>query len=111
MSDLNHLAKSYVAMFGLIHGAAFLLNVRVEGYPGWGEASLIVLSGLCFFALNTNWKPLYAALAMVWSLLAMAQWVHLAPWLPVWSDLQYTTFAVLDMVLVVAFIYLAGEKP
>jgi hypothetical protein len=59
---------------------------------------MLVMGALCVAALAISNKWLRLTLAFIWALAAMTNWMHIAIWIPPYTDFEYTVMAVLDMV-------------
>lgn len=94
---LEGFAKSYAVVFGFMHLAALILGLRIAGQPLLvSVAAMILFAFLCFSALLKNpWLRLF--LGFGWSVSVMVEWMHLIPWAPAFTDLQYVVIAALNM--------------
>lgn len=56
-----------------------------------------MMAGLCMVGLYVDSKPVRIALVVLWGFASIANWMKIVDWTPVYSDLQYTVMALMNM--------------
>ena len=58
---------------------------------------LLVMAVLCMVGLYIDSKSVRIVLVVLWGFDTIANWMKIVDWIPVYSDLQYTVMALMNM--------------
>ena len=103
------LAKAWLFVYAMLYFAAAVQGMGIQGWTPMLSAAFLIAQGvlsLLGYFVDNRW--LRIVLSLSWAYATVANWMKIIPWIPAYSDLQYTVMALLNMVQAVCLAYL-GE--
>ena len=103
------LARAWLFVYALLYFAAAVQGMGIQGWtPLLSAAFLISMGVLSLLGNFVENRWLRILLSGSWAYATVSNWMKIIPWIPTYSDLQYTVMALLNMVQAVCLAYL-GE--
>ena len=107
--EYANLAKAWLFIYSILYFSAVIQGMRSEIFNPTVSAILLTLAGiLSLTAIFVENRTLRILLSALWGYATIANWMKMPQWVPVYSDLQYTVMALMNMVQAICLAYL-GE--